>query len=88
VLLPGENVFIPIGTPHSLAATGDAQTRVLLVASPTGFARLVTEGGAPDEGKGMPPAASFDMDRFVRVAAELGDEPLGPPAALQLDARR
>ena len=88
VLRHGEHVFIPVGTPHSLAATGDGQTRILVVASPSGFARLVTEGGTPDEWKGMPPAASFDMDRFVRVAAELGDEPLGPPAALPSDAGR
>ena len=86
VLRHGENVFIPIGTPHSLAATGDGLTRALVVASPSGFARLVTEGGTPDEGQGMPPAASFDMDRFLRVAAELGDEALGPPGALSTDA--
>ena len=79
VVRHGENVFIPASTPHSLAATGDGQTHVLVVASPSGFARLVTEGGTPDEGQGMPPAASFDMDRFLRVAAELGDERLVDP---------
>ena len=79
VLRCGESVFIPVGTPHSLAATGDGETRVLVVASPSGFARLVTEGGTPDKGQGMPPAESFDMDRFLRVAAELGDELVGPP---------
>jgi quercetin dioxygenase-like cupin family protein len=88
VLRHGENVFIPAGTPHSLAFTGDDQTRVLVVASPSGFARLVTEGGTPDEGQGMPPAASFDRDRFLRIAAELGDELLGPPGALATDAGR
>jgi quercetin dioxygenase-like cupin family protein len=81
VLRQGENVFIPAGTPHSLAFTGDGQTRVLAVASPSGFARLVTEGGTPDEGHGAPPSASFDLDRFLRIAAELGDELLGPPGA-------
>ena len=88
VLRHGENVFIPVGTPHSLAATGDGQTRVLVVASPSGFARLVTETGTPDEGQGMPPAESFDMDRFLRVAAELGDELVDPPGALPTDAGR
>ena len=81
VLHRGENIFIPADTPHSLAVTGDGQTHILVVASPSGFARLVTEGGTPDEGQGMPPAASFDMDRFLRLAAELGDELLGPPRA-------
>jgi quercetin dioxygenase-like cupin family protein len=85
VLRHGENVFIPAGTPHFLAATGDGLTRVLVVASPSGFARLVTECGTP-EGQGVPPAASFDMDRFLRLAAELGDELLGPPGALPTDA--
>jgi quercetin dioxygenase-like cupin family protein len=88
VLRHGENVFIPVGTPHSLAATGGGQTRVLVVASPSGFARLVTEGGTPDEGQGMPPAASFDMDRFLRVAAELGDALVAPPGALPPEAGR
>jgi quercetin dioxygenase-like cupin family protein len=87
VLRHGETVLIPAGTPHSLAFTGDGQTRVLVVASPSGFARLVTEGGTPDEGQGMPPAASFDMDRFLRVAADLGDEILGP-GGLPTDAGR
>jgi quercetin dioxygenase-like cupin family protein len=88
VLRDGESIFIPVGTPHSLAATGDGQTRVLVVASPSGFACLVTEGGTPDKGQGMPPAASFDMDRFLRVAAELGDELLDPPGALPAEAGR
>jgi quercetin dioxygenase-like cupin family protein len=79
VLRCGESVFIPVGTPHSLAATGDGETRVLVVASPSGFARLVTGAGTPDEGQGRPPAASFDTDRFLRIAAELGDELVGPP---------
>jgi quercetin dioxygenase-like cupin family protein len=88
VLRHGENVFIPVGTPHSLAATGDGHTRALVVASPSGFARLVTETGTPDDGDGAPPSASFDVDRFLRIAAELGDELLGPPGALPTNAGR
>jgi hypothetical protein len=60
----------------------------VVVASPSGFARLVTETGTPDEGQGMPPAESFDMDRFLRVAAELGDELVDPPGAVPTDAGR
>ena len=88
VVRHGENVFIPASTPHSLAATGDGQTHVLVVASPSGFARLVTETGTPDEGQGMPPTESFDMDLFLRVAAELGDELVDPPGTLPTDAGR
>jgi quercetin dioxygenase-like cupin family protein len=88
VLRRGENVFIPVGTPHSLAATGEGHTRALVVAWPSGFAHLVTETGTPDDGCGAPPSASFDMDRFLRIAAELGDELVGPPRALPTDAGR
>ena len=56
--------------------------RALVVASPSGFARLVTKAGTPDEGGGVPPSAAPDMDLFLRVCAELGDEILGPPGAL------
>jgi hypothetical protein len=52
------------------------------VASPSGFARLITEAGTPDKGGGAPPSAAPDMDLFLRVCAELGDEILGPPEAL------
>jgi quercetin dioxygenase-like cupin family protein len=87
VLHQGENVFIPVGLPHSLTATGDDQTRVLVVSSPSGFARLIIETGTPDDGEGMPPFMSFDMDRFLRVAAELGDELVSPSGARSTGAR-
>jgi hypothetical protein len=54
----------------------------LVVASPSGFARLFTEVGTPDEGGETPPSAATDMDLLLRVSAELGDEILGPPGAL------
>ena len=50
--------------------------------SPSGFARLVSEVGTPDDGSGVPPAAPTDMELLQRVSAELGDEILGPPGAL------
>jgi quercetin dioxygenase-like cupin family protein len=82
VLHRGEDVTIPAGTAHALAATGNGPARALVVASPSGFARLITEVGTPDEGGEGPPSAATDMDLFQRVAAELGDEVLGPPGAL------
>jgi quercetin dioxygenase-like cupin family protein len=82
VLRPGDNFTIPAGTAHVGAATGDGPGRGLVVASPSGFARLVTEVGTPEEGGGGPPSAPLDMDLFLRVSAELGDEILGPPGAL------
>ena len=82
VLRPGEDHLIPAGTVHAVAATGDHPSRALVVASPSGFARLVSEAGTPDEGGEGEPVTPFDMDRFLRVADDLGDEILGPPGSL------
>ena len=82
VLRPGDDIVIPVGTPHAVHATGGGPARGLVVASPSGFARLITEAGTPDEGAGVPPSAAPDRDLFLRVCAELGDEFLGPPGAL------
>jgi quercetin dioxygenase-like cupin family protein len=82
VLRPGDDLLIPAGTAHAVAATGDVPGRALVVASPSGLARLIREAGTPDEGGGVPPPAAPDMGVFLRVCAELGDEVLGPPGAL------
>jgi quercetin dioxygenase-like cupin family protein len=81
VLRPGDDFFIPAGTAHAVAATGAVPGRALVVASPSGFARLIREAGTQDDGSGAPSAAT-DIDLYRRVAAELGDEILGPPGAL------
>ena len=82
VLRPGDDLFIPPGTPHTFHVTGKGPWRALAVASPSGFARLVSEVGTPDDGSGLPPSVPTDMDLLRRVSAELGDEILGPPGAL------
>jgi len=82
VLRPGDHLTIPAGTAHVVAATGDAPGRGLVVASPSGLARLITEAGTPDEGGGAPSSVAPDMEHFLHVSAELGDELLGPPGAL------
>jgi len=82
VLHPGDDFLILAGTAHAVAATGDVPGRALVVASPSGFARLLSEAGTPDEGGGAPPAAATDVDLFLRVCAAVGDEILGPPGAL------
>jgi len=80
VLRRGDDLAIPAGTAHALAVTGDGPGRALVVASPSGFARLITEVGTPDEGGEVP--TPTDMDLLLRVSADLGDEFLGPPGAL------
>ena len=82
VLRPGDDLLILPGTAHAFHVTGAGPWRALAVASPSGFARLVTEVGTPDDGSGVPPSAPTDMDLLQRVSAELGDEILGPPGAL------
>jgi quercetin dioxygenase-like cupin family protein len=78
VLHPGDIFIIPAGTAHAVATTGDGISRGLVVASPSGFARLIMETGTPDTG-GAPPAGPPDMALFDRICAEIGDEVLGPP---------
>jgi carboxymethylenebutenolidase len=82
VLRPGDNIFIPAGTAHAIHVTGNGPARGLVVASPSAFARLITEVGKADDGSGVPSSAPTDMDLLHRVSAELGDEILGPPGAL------
>jgi mannose-6-phosphate isomerase-like protein (cupin superfamily) len=82
VLRPGDSITFPVGMAHAVAATGGGPARGLAVASPSGFARLIAEVGTPDTGDGTPPPTSTDMELFLRVSAEVGDELLGPPGAL------
>ena len=82
VLRPGEDLTIPAGTAHALAVTGDGPGRALVATSPSGFARLITEVGTPAEGDQAPLPTATDMDRLLRLSAEVGDEILGPPGAL------
>jgi quercetin dioxygenase-like cupin family protein len=79
VLRPGDDLLIPAGTAPAVAVTGDGPGRALVVASPSGFARLVTEAGTPDEGAGVPPSAAPDMDLFLRVCAEGATRSLAVP---------
>ena len=81
-LRPGDHVVIPVDTAHAVHVTGDGPARGLVVASPSGFARLISQVGMPDDGNGVPPSMPTDMDLLRCVSAELGDEILGPPGAL------
>jgi mannose-6-phosphate isomerase-like protein (cupin superfamily) len=81
VLYPGDVFTIPIGTVHAVAVTGSGPARAVVVATPSGFARLIMEAGTPDT-DGAPPAGPPDVALFERICAEIGDEILGPPGAL------
>ena len=80
VLRPGDTFTVPAGTTHAVAVTGGGPARGLVVASPSGFARLIMGAGTPDTG-GAPPNGPPDPALFDRISAEVGDETLGPPGA-------
>ncbi|MEH1807449.1 cupin domain-containing protein [Nostoc sp.] len=76
VLNSGESFLIPAGTPHVVAALSDQPARGLVVAAPSGFARLIAAVGTVDE------TEAPDMALFDRISTEIGDEILGPPGTL------
>ncbi|TGD77546.1 cupin domain-containing protein [Hymenobacter wooponensis] len=80
VLKPGQDLFIPLGTAHAVVS-GPARTRGLVVASPSGFARLIKAAGTAADATGLPPTTPPDMEAFARASAEIGDEIVGPPPA-------
>ncbi len=79
VLSAGQSFLIPVGTVHVVATFGDKPARGLVVAAPSGFARLIAAVGTLDE------TESSDMELAERITAEIGDEILGPPGTLPAD---
>jgi mannose-6-phosphate isomerase-like protein (cupin superfamily) len=75
VLSPGESFLIPVGTPHVIAALGDRPARGLVIAAPSGFARLIEAINTLDE-------TESEIALVDRISAEIGDEILGPPGTL------
>ena len=76
VLHPGQSFLITLGTPHVVASLSDKPARMLVVASPSSFARLVAETGTLEE------TAPQDTALVERISAEIGDELLGAPGDL------
>jgi quercetin dioxygenase-like cupin family protein len=82
VLNAGESFLISIGTPHVVGSVSDKPARLLVVAAPSAFARLITATGTLNETD--PP----DMALIERIATEIGDELLGPPGTLPAAATK
>jgi quercetin dioxygenase-like cupin family protein len=80
VVHAGDTFTIPAGTAHAVAFTGDVPSRGLVIASPSGFARLILETGTPDTG--VPSDGALNKTLFDRICAEIADEFLGPPGTL------
>lgn len=72
----GDNILIPVGTPHTIAVFSNKPARGLVVNAPNGPARLITAMGMRDE------TETLDMARIARLWAERGDRTLGPPGSL------
>ncbi|MFV0337850.1 MAG: cupin domain-containing protein [Chthoniobacterales bacterium] len=78
VLTPGQTAIIPMGEAHCIAATGGGPARGLVVAPPSGFARVISGSAVPDI-NGQPVAKEANMALFTQLSKEVGDEILGPP---------
>jgi len=76
VLPTGESLLISPGTPHVVGSLSDQPARLLVVAAPSSFARLIKAVGTLNQ------MDTPDMGLFDRICAEIGDEVLGPPGAL------
>jgi quercetin dioxygenase-like cupin family protein len=57
VLRPGDDLLIPAGTAHAVAATGDGPARALVEASPSGFPFA---GSEPRQGLGFETEAPYN----------------------------
>ncbi|MBR8833477.1 MAG: cupin domain-containing protein [Stigonema ocellatum SAG 48.90 = DSM 106950] len=76
VLGAGESAFIPMGTPHVVAALSDLPARGLVVSAPSAFAHLVEATGTLNKND------ATDLELFNRISSEIGDEILGAPGDL------
>jgi hypothetical protein len=77
-----KQITLAAGVVHTIKATGPRTSRGLNMSAPSGFVRLITVVGTPDNGDATPPPASRDDETLARILAEIGDEILGPPDAL------
>jgi quercetin dioxygenase-like cupin family protein len=74
VLARGSTLMIPVGTPHRLVASSHEPAVALTVAFPSGFARLIQEAGIPAQFGESSPSSPPNMQLFMQLAMELGDE--------------
>jgi mannose-6-phosphate isomerase-like protein (cupin superfamily) len=84
-LRSGDYYHVPLDTPHTFHA-GPEGSRALIISSPAGFAEAIARAGIPAHLATS--ETEFDLDRFMAVAAELGDVVLGPPGTTPADIPR
>ena len=76
VLSTGDHFLVPAGIPHAVGILSDRPAHGLVVTAPSGFARLVAATGTSSQ------TETPDMDLFMQLCAEIGDEILAPPGTL------
>lgn len=79
---PGDYIAVPMNTPHAIQAGPDG-ARALQISSPAAFAELIERTGTPIDKATT--ATELDLDLFMQVTTELGDEVLGPPGTIPAD---
>ncbi|GLU57420.1 hypothetical protein Dfri01_68810 [Dyadobacter frigoris] len=80
-LKAGESHFITRDVVHCVVNQSETSPfKAIVVASPSGFARLIRSVGICENGTNEP-QQSFDMQLAAQVMAEIGDTILGPPGA-------
>lgn len=76
---PGGLTFGPKEVPHGFRVEGDRPARLLLICTPgDGFDEFITAGGEPATAPGFPPPAPPDVAKLSRLAAQYGNQILGP----------
>jgi quercetin dioxygenase-like cupin family protein len=76
---PGDYAFGPRDVPHGFRVEGPTPARLLLICTPgAGFDRFIHQGSEPATAPGFPPPQPPDVARLAQLAAEAGNELLGP----------
>lgn len=77
----GSFVFLPRGVPHGFVVESDVPVRMLTLLTPGGSEQFFVDAGRRPERDGLPPAGPPDIPRLKQVAAQYGNEIVGPPLA-------
>lgn len=76
---PGGFAFGPRNVPHGFRVEGHCPARLLLICTPgDGFDRFITAAGEPATAPGFPKPAPPDVAKLSRLAAQYGNQILGP----------
>ena len=76
---PGDYAFGPRDVPHGFRVEGPTPVRLLLICTPgAGFDRFIHQASEPATAPGFPPPQPPDVARLAQLAAEAGNELLGP----------